>query len=331
MDSILRVSNLDIGFPTATGWLSAVQQVSLTLRAGQVLGLVGESGSGKSLTSAALLRLLPTPGQITRGEVWFTDNTGETKDLLTLPAKAMTAIRGRHIALIPQDPMTSLNPVYTVGDQLAEVMTHHLGYSQTQAWQRAADLLDMVRMPSAKTRLKDYPHQFSGGMRQRVMIAMALSCNPSVLIADEPTTALDVTVQAQILDLLRSIQQDNAMAILFITHDLGVVAELCDEVAVMYAGRIVEQANVHTLFANPQHPYTQGLLSCIPQPHLQQLVAIPGQPPRLGSLPPGCAFAPRCPHYTFECDTAVPALATVGQDHRARCIKIAPTAVAYSA
>jgi oligopeptide/dipeptide ABC transporter ATP-binding protein len=323
--TLLFLQDVTIGFPQAgvkanahsagKSWLHAVQQVSLSLDTGKILGLVGESGSGKSLTSSAILGLVPPPGQVTAGHIWF-----DGQDLLTLPVDKLRRIRGRHIALIPQDPMTSLNPVYTVGDQLAEVMTLHLGISYDQAWKRAEELLNQVRVPSAKSRLHEYPHQFSGGMRQRVMIAMALSCNPQVLIADEPTTALDVTVQAQVLDLLQQLQRDRQMAILLITHDLGVVAEVCDQVAVMYAGRIVEEALVHELFSQPKHPYTQGLLSCIPRADGQPLKAIVGQPPQLKQLSSGCAFAPRCPNYLAQCDEGVPPWITLQPHQGVRCI-----------
>jgi oligopeptide transport system ATP-binding protein len=315
--TLLFLQDVSIAFPAREGWLQAVNQVSLTLDKGQILGLVGESGSGKSLTSSAILGLVPQPGKITQGHIWF-----EQQDLLTLPGKDLRRIRGRQIALIPQDPMTSLNPVYTVGDQLAEVMTLHLGISYAQAWQQAEELLNQVRVPGAKSRLHEYPHQFSGGMRQRVMIAMALSCNPQVLIADEPTTALDVTVQAQVLDLLQQLQRDRQMAILLITHDLGVVAEVCDRVVVMYAGRVVEEAPVHQLFAQPQHPYTQGLLACIPRPNGQPLQAIPGQPPQINHLPPGCAFGPRCPKHLSQCDEGIPPWITTSPNQGARCIRL---------
>jgi oligopeptide/dipeptide ABC transporter ATP-binding protein len=319
---LLHIKGLTIAFPQgANGWLPAVQDVSLTVNHNQIVGLVGESGSGKSLTGSALLRLVPRPGVIRQGCIHFNG-----QDLLTLTERQMRPLRGRHIALIPQDPMTSLNPVYTIGTQLSEVMTLHLGISQHDAMRRAETLLDQVRVPSAKSRLHAYPHEFSGGMLQRVMIAMALSCNPSLLIADEPTTALDVTVQAQVLDLLKTVQQDTRMGILLITHDLGVVAETCHQVAVMYGGRVLEHAPVEALFANPQHPYTQGLLNCIPRPGHGALLAIPGQPPQLQHMPPGCAFAPRCPHTQPRCEQAVPDMVPITPDQTARCVLLSEPA-----
>ncbi|MGE0199833.1 MAG: ABC transporter ATP-binding protein [Candidatus Melainabacteria bacterium] len=299
--ALLSVQDLTVSFPTEQGPAFAVNQLSLTLQAGQVMGLVGESGCGKSMSSLAILRLIPPPGRIAHGEILF-----EGTPLLTLPEEAMRKIRGARIALIPQDPLTSLNPVYTIGEQILEVIRLHQDLSEADARKRAAELLDMVRIPNARERMNDYPHQFSGGMRQRVMIAMALSCSPKLLIADEPTTALDVTVQAQILKLLLDIQKDHGTAILLITHDLGVVAEMCDTVSVMYAGRMVESGPVDTIFANPLHPYTQGLLRSLPTPGHARLQPIDGQPPAITALPPGCSFEPRCSQRFFPCATAFP-------------------------
>ena len=306
-EPLLSVRNLSVCFPTEEGPAAyAVNHLSFDLAPGRVLGLVGESGCGKSLTSLAILRLVPAPGEITSGEILF-----EGKNLLTLSENAIRQVRGAHIALIPQDPLTSLNPVYTVGDQITEVLELHQKLDARQSRQRAIELLDLVRIPNAKERINDYPHQFSGGMRQRVMIAMALSCTPKLLIADEPTTALDVTVQAQILDLLRDIQKSHGTAILMITHDLGVVAEMCDDVAVMYAGSLVEEADVRDLFAAPRHPYTQGLLHSLPTidgaGNRTRLIPIEGQPPSITEVPPGCPFTPRCPQRMDICSTAFPA------------------------
>lgn len=304
-EPLLSIRNLTVAFPTEAGPASAVNDLSLDIAPGQVLGVVGESGCGKSMTSLAVLRLIPAPGEIQSGRIVF-----DGQELLDLDAEAMRRIRGAKIALIPQDPLTSLNPVYTIGDQIIEVLMLHQGLSHGQARKRTAELLDQVRIPNARDRLDEYPHQFSGGMRQRVMIAMALSCRPSLLIADEPTTALDVTVQAQILALLRDIQKEHGTAIMLITHDLGVVAEMCDEVAVMYAGRIVERAQVVDLFKHPMHPYTRGLLNSLPTMHRQRLEPIPGQPPALTEIPPGCPFEPRCPDRMDVCTTVFPAVTT---------------------
>lgn len=311
---LLSVENLTVAFPTEAGPAYAINHLSLKLQPGQVLGLVGESGCGKSMTSLAILRLIPGAGRIESGRIVFNN-----QNLLDLSPDAMRRIRGSQIALIPQDPLTSLNPVYTVGDQIIEVLTLHQGLSHDAAKQRAIELLDLVRIPNAAERINDYPHQFSGGMRQRAMIAMALSCTPSLLIADEPTTALDVTVQAQILQLLRDIQKEHQTAILLITHDLGVVAEMCEEVAVMYAGRVVEQAKVTDLFKNPKHPYTWGLLNSLPTMTRTRLEPIEGQPPSITEIPPGCSFAPRCPKRMTVCETEFPLAATEGTEHRVSC------------
>jgi oligopeptide/dipeptide ABC transporter ATP-binding protein len=293
-EPLLEVRGLGVGFQTDDGLLTAVDDVSFSLERGRTLGLVGESGCGKSVTARALMRLLEHPsGRILRGEVRL-----DGRDLLPLPIEAMRQVRGREIAMIFQEPMTALNPVHRVGRQIVENLLLHEPLSPQAALKRAVELLDWVGIPAPDRRIDEYPHQLSGGMRQRVMIAMALSCNPKVLIADEPTTALDVTVQAQILDLIRRLQKQTGMAVLLITHDLGVVAETCDEVAVMYAGRLVERAPVHELFAHPLHPYTRGLLDCLPkldQVPKTPLPVITGRVPGLRDLPSGCRFAPRCP------------------------------------
>lgn len=315
--ALLDIQQLSTVFHTEMGLARAVYKIDLSIETGKVLGVVGESGCGKSITSLSILRLVPPPGEIVEGKILL-----EGQDLLTLPESEMRKIRGNKIALIPQDPMTSLNPVYTVGDQIIEAIILHQKVSKDEARKRAIESLEKVRIPQANTRLDEYPHQFSGGMRQRVMIAMALSCNPRLLIADEPTTALDVTVQAQILDLLRDIQKEQGMAILLITHDLGVVAEMCDRVAVMYAGSVVEQAAVHELFENPKHPYTVGLLNSVPRPGSSRLQPIDGQPPSLVDLPEGCRFANRCPLMVPDCLAAIPALEPKAPDHVARCIVV---------
>lgn len=316
--ALLSIRDLTVRFPTEEGPAYAVNHLSLDLTPGKTLGLVGESGCGKSMSSLAILRLIPNPGEISHGEVWF-----EGRNLLTLPQRDIQKIRGAKIALIPQDPLTSLNPVYTIGDQIIEVLTLHQGMSKHDAKKRTIELLEQVRIPNAKERVEDYPHQFSGGMRQRVMIAMALSCNPALLIADEPTTALDVTVQAQILALLRELQQEYQTAILLITHDLGVVAEMCDDVAVMYAGRLVEKAPVGELFAAPKHPYTQGLMNSIPTPdkilNKSRLNPIEGHPPALTEIPPGCAFEPRCVHRMPVCTTTFPDVTAMSDQHTVCC------------
>jgi oligopeptide/dipeptide ABC transporter ATP-binding protein len=278
---------------------------------------VGESGCGKSVTSLSVLRLISSPGKIVGGKVLF-----DGQDLLGLSENQMQQIRGNKIALVPQDPMTSLNPVYTVGTQIIEAITLHQKVDKKEARKRAIEVLEKVHIPSAKSRVDNYPHEFSGGMRQRVMSAMALSCQPQLLIADEPTTALDVTVQAQILDLMREIQKAQGMAIMMITHDLGVVAELCDDVVVMYAGSAVEQASVNDLFKDPKHPYTVGLLESIPRNDSGRLKPIDGQPPSLIDLPQACRFAPRCPLQKDVCLQGVPALEEKETGHAARCVLV---------
>jgi oligopeptide/dipeptide ABC transporter ATP-binding protein len=294
-EPLLEVRDLRVGFQTEEGLLTAVDDVAFTLESGKMMGLVGESGCGKSVTARTLMRLLEQPsGRVLKGEVLL-----EGRDVLTLPLEAMRRIRGKEIAMIFQEPMTALNPVHRVGRQIVENILLHQEIGANAALKRAVELMEWVGIPAPNERINDYPHQLSGGMRQRVMIAMALSCNPKILIADEPTTALDVTVQAQILDLIKRLQKDTGMAVILITHDLGVVAETCDDVAVMYAGRIVERGPVETVFRSPQHPYTKGLMGCLPRldhPPKTMLPIIPGMVPGLRDLPDGCRFAARCPN-----------------------------------
>ena len=328
-DIVLSVEGLQTWFHSRDGVAKSVDGVTFDLARGETLAIVGESGSGKSVTSLSIMGLLPKPvGRIAGGRILFRDRQGAQHDLARASAATLRRIRGAEIAMIFQEPMTSLNPLYTVGDQIAEAVLQHEGGSYAAALKRAREMLERVEIPAADRRVKEYPHQMSGGMRQRVMIALALACNPAVLIADEPTTALDVTVQAQILDLLRRLQAEMNMSILFITHNLGVVAEIAHRVAVMYAGRVVEDADVYDLFEKPSHPYTRGLLSCIPTAALlasgERLRAIPGNVPSVLSLPPGCTFAPRCPLAADDCLAAVPELVPVQNDHRARCIKVNP-------
>ncbi|WP_085505883.1 ABC transporter ATP-binding protein [Thalassobacillus devorans] len=315
---ILEVEDLHTHFFTKAGVVKAVDGVSFSVKPGETLGIVGESGSGKSITAMSIMKLVPSPpGKIVSGDIRF---KGES--LLPKKEKEMRKIRGKDISMIFQDPMTSLNPVFSVEKQMLETIMTHENMNKQQARIRAIELLDLVGIPDAAKRLKNYPHEFSGGMRQRVMIAMALACNPKVLIADEPTTALDVTIQAQILDLLKKLQQELGMAIIMITHDLGVVAEVCDRVMVMYAGKPVEFSSVKELFDKPKHPYTWGLLSSIPQIHnrKERLEAIKGLPPDLRDLPRGCSFAPRCSHVKDECLIKDPALSEDETDHFVRCL-----------
>jgi oligopeptide/dipeptide ABC transporter ATP-binding protein len=292
----------------------AVDKVSFSIRPGQTLGLVGESGSGKSVTALSIMRLISKPGRVAEGSVYF-----DGKDLLDIEEEEMRQVRGSDIAMIFQEPMTSLNPVYTVGNQIAEAVQLHMKVSKDEAWKRAIEMLKKVRVPAAERRVHEYPHNLSGGMRQRVMIAMALSCNPKLLIADEPTTALDVTIQAQILDLMSDLQREFGMSILMITHDLGVVAQVCEEVVVMYAGQIVEHGPVRALYSSPQHPYTEGLLASIPRLGMtqsQKLNVIRGVVPNPLRLPPGCRFAPRCDYRWELCAKPPPLFDTGGQQSR---------------
>ncbi|MGC4070316.1 MAG: ABC transporter ATP-binding protein [Polyangiaceae bacterium] len=327
---LVEVRNLVTTFSTHGKRVVAVDQVSFTIEAGETLALVGESGCGKSVTALSLLRLLPTPpAAIEAGEVLFED-----VDLLKLPESRLRAIRGDRIAMIFQEPMTSLNPVFTIGFQLVEAIRLHRKMSRNQAKARAVELLDLVQIPAPSSRYSDYPHQLSGGMRQRVMIAMALACDPRVLIADEPTTALDVTVQAQILELLANLQERRKMGVLFITHDLGIVAEFAQRVAVMYAGQIVERASVADLYRRPMHPYSAGLLGSVPARVLARsagsapptrLPTIEGVVPSLAQLPSGCRFADRCPRRreqgenAVRCDRDPPALIAVSEERAVRC------------
>ena len=317
--TLLEVHGLATAFEHEHGAARAVDGVSFTLEAGQVLGLVGESGCGKSVTALSLMRLVPLPGRVVAGEVLL-----EGRELLALPEREMRRLRGPGMAMIFQEPMTSLNPVLRVGSQIAEAVRIHGGVGRRAAWDRAVELLGEVGIPEPATRARDYPHQLSGGMRQRVMIAMAISCSPKVLIADEPTTAFDVTIQAEILDLLRTLRERHRMAVLLITHDLGVVAEQADAVAIMYAGHIVEYANVFEIFDRPLHPYTQALFRSMPSlgGRRERLEAIGGQVPDPFHLPSGCAFRDRCPRAVAMCATAVPPLVEKVADHRAACIRV---------
>jgi oligopeptide/dipeptide ABC transporter ATP-binding protein len=314
---VLEVRNLKTYFRTRTGIAKAVDGVSFTIREGEVLGLVGESGSGKSMTALSLLRLVPEPsGRIVDGEVLL-----DGEDLLKKTDDEMRRIRGRRISMILQDPMTSLNPILTIGDQLTEAPRAEDHVRPDSARARAIDLLGKVRISSPADRMRNYPHQMSGGMRQRVVGAIAISRIPRVLIADEPTTSLDATTQLQYLHLLKEIQQTTGVAMLFITHDFGIVSRICDRVAVMYAGRIVETASTPELFSSPSHPYTQGLLNSVPNVHedVEFLSSIEGHPPRVEALPPGCTFAPRCPYAFERCQSEYPPEFTVGEQHLARC------------
>ncbi len=315
---LLQVKDLATHFVTARGTrvVRAVNEVSFSLDAGQTLGIVGESGSGKTTLALSLVRLLPPAARIESGEILF-----EGEDLLKKSDTAMRRIRGRRIAMILQDPMASLNPLFTIGDQVAEPIRVHEGVERASAWAKARDLLKAVRISAPETRVKEYPHQMSGGMRQRIVGAIAISCEPALLIADEPTTSLDVTIQAQYLNLLRELQRTHHLAMIFITHNLGIVAKMCDRVAVMYAGRIVESGPVRRIFNAPAHPYTEALLSSIPRlsDPTQRLTAIDGQPPDLASPPPGCAFHPRCPKVVERCREDDPPGFSVADGHSARC------------
>jgi peptide/nickel transport system ATP-binding protein len=315
--SLLDVHDLSVRFDTDDGAVYAVDKLSFSLDAGQVLGIVGESGCGKSVSVMSLLRLLPPTAHVT-GRAEF-----DGVDLLAAPLSRVRRVRGREIAFVFQEPMTSLNPAFRVGNQIAEVLRRHLGLGRAEARRRSIELLDLVRIPAPDRRVDEYPHQLSGGMRQRVMIAMALACDPKILIADEPTTALDVTIQAGILDLLRDIRERLGTAIVLITHNLGVVADIADRVLVMYAGRKAEEAPVHELYAQPQHPYTIGLLGAVPRPGgavaQGRLKEIPGRVPSLAQLPTACAFAPRCPRADDLSRSTVPDLREVRPDHLVAC------------
>jgi oligopeptide/dipeptide ABC transporter ATP-binding protein len=321
---LIDIQQLRTQFATDDGVVTAVDGVSFSIPRGQTVGLVGESGCGKSVTGLSLLQLVPSPGRVTGGKMLFwREGAAEPVDLATLSARgeAIRAVRGNEIAMIFQEPMTSLNPVYTIGDQIGEAMRLHQGLSRAHARRRAIEMLDQVGIASPRQRVDEYPHQLSGGMRQRAMIAMALGCQPALLIADEPTTALDVTIQAQILDLLRELQHEMGMAILLISHDLGVIAELAHQVVVMYAGRVVERALVDDLFYQPLHPYTRGLLRSVPVlggTSKERLASIPGTVPSLLALPTGCPFRPRCPDRLPRCHEP-PSLREVVAEHSVSC------------
>lgn len=317
---LLTIDGLRVDFATERGWVNVVNDVSFSVGEREVVGLVGESGSGKTVTGLSVLGLIPTPpGRIAGGHIWFGG-----RDLLTLGERELRDVRGNDIAMIFQEPMTSLNPAFTVGNQIAETVRRHRRCSRQQAWERTVEVLGLVGIPQARRRADAYPHEFSGGMRQRVMIAMALSCDPQLLIADEPTTALDVTIQAQILDLLASMRDEVGTSVLLVTHDLGVVAEVCDRVVVVYAGQVVERADADPLFAQPQHPYTAGLLSAMPQlgPRTGRLDSIPGRTPEPWAMPVGCRFAPRCPYTVDRCTEPPVDLIEVGEGRQARCVRV---------
>jgi peptide/nickel transport system ATP-binding protein len=319
--ALLEIRGLKTHFKTDAGWLHAVDGVDLSVDAGETVCVVGESGSGKSVTAMSVLKLVPMPpGRIVAGQVLW-----DGRDLMPLPPAEMQKLRGREIGVVFQEPMTALNPVYTVGAQISEGLRLHEGLSKAAAMARAAELLALVHIPQPSRRVHDYPHQFSGGMRQRVMIAMALACKPRLLIADEPTTALDVTIQAQILDLLTELKERLGMAVLLITHAMGVVAEVAQRVVVMYAGQVIEEGSVEEVFERPWHPYTQGLIRSIPRIDADatrgaRLVSIAGTVPSLVEPPPGCRFAPRCAYARDACTQATPALRHVGTGHRVACI-----------
>jgi len=313
---LLQVENLAVEFLTEYGWVTVVDGINFEIAPGETLGLVGESGSGKTVSALSIMRLVPTPpGRICQGRILL-----QGEDMLTLPDAVLRKRRGRDVAMVFQESMTSLNPAFTIGEQIAESVRTHMGLGRRAAMDRAVEVLDLVRIPDPRQRAKAYPHEFSGGMRQRAAIAMALACEPKLLIADEPTTALDVTVQAQILDLLRQLQERFDMGMLFVTHNLGVVADICDRVAVMYAGQIVETADVEDLFAAPAHPYTEGLLRAMPQLGQpgERLSVIAGSPPVPWDLPGGCRFAPRCTYATPACSATLPQLEGAA-GHRSRC------------
>ena len=317
-ESLLKVRDLETHFKTPEGTVHAVNGVSFHIKEGETLGVVGESGCGKSVTMLSCLRLIPSPpGKIVAGEALFKGD-----DLIKMDAEEIRRVRGGQISMVFQDPMTSLNPVMNIGKQMAEPLMLHMSMNKEQARKRSIELLELVGIPRAGERLKDYPHQYSGGMRQRVMIAIALSCNPQILIADEPTTALDVTIQAQIVDLVKRLRDELGMAIIWITHDLGVVANIAHRVMVMYGGYIIEEANVHDLYADPRHPYTLGLLGSLPKIHEdthRKLFSIEGMPPVLYQKPTSCPFAPRCNWVTERCWQENPALEPVSDGHRVAC------------
>ena len=318
---LLEVESLEVEFSTRQGVARVLDGIALSLEPGRTLGIVGESGCGKSMTALSIMRLVPVPpGRIGAGSVRL---NGE--DLLQVTEKRMREVRGKDISMIFQEPMTSLNPVYSIGDQIAETVRLHEGLGRRASLDRAVEMLKAVHIPAAERRVREFPHQMSGGMRQRVMIAMALACRPSVLIADEPTTALDVTVQAQVFDLLKELQEKTGTAIILISHDMGVIAEMADRVMVMYAGRIVEEASTDEILENPKHPYTQGLIACVPhleeEPPLERatLTEIPGVVPALTELGSGCSYAPRCAYAADRCRRKAPEPLEVGEEHRVAC------------
>jgi oligopeptide/dipeptide ABC transporter ATP-binding protein len=317
--ALLEVEGLAVEFLTEHGPVRVVDEAAFTLAEGETFGLVGESGSGKTVTSLAILGMIGPPnGRVTEGSVRLNG-----QELRGLPRRELQRIRGREIAMIFQEPRRSLDPAFSVGDQIAETVRAHLGLSRREARRKAVEMLDLVGIPSARRRVDEYPHQFSGGMAQRVMLAIALCCSPKVLIADEPTTALDVTVQAQVLDLIRDLQDELGLGVLFISHDLGVIAEMCDRVAVMYAGQVVEQASAEDLFLHPQHPYTAALLESIPNADVggDELTAIPGVVPPAHAWPTGCRFHPRCAHAEERCRGTIPVPALAGDTRTARCLR----------
>ena len=325
MSALLEIKGLSTHYVSARGTrvVRAVDDVSLRVDAGETLGIVGESGSGKSTLALTILRLLPPAARIASGEILF-----EGEDLVKKSDSEMRRVRGKRIAMILQDPMASLNPLFTIGDQVAEPMRVHEGIGRRAAWGRARDLLKSVRIPAPETRVKQYPHEMSGGMRQRIVGAIGISCEPRLLIADEPTTSLDLTIQAQYLNLLRELQKAHGLALIFITHNLGIVAKMCDQLAVMYAGRMVESGPVSQIFNSPSHPYTEALLSSIPRmtDSRRRLTAIDGQPPDLAALPAGCAFAPRCPRAFDRCREETPRVFALGGTQISRCWLAAPAA-----
>jgi len=316
-DTVLEVRDLELWFNGDYGAVKILNKVSFDINKGETLGIVGESGCGKSMTSLCIMQLLNSPPAVINGSIKL-----RGRELLALSDKQMQLIRGNKISMIFQEPMTSLNPVFTIGDQLCETFMLHQGLSKKQAEAKALGLLEMVKIPEPAQRLNEYPHQLSGGMRQRVMIAMALACLPELLIADEPTTALDVTIQAQVLDLMRNLQEKMGTSIAFITHDLGVVSEMCDRVIVLYCGEVMEEADIDDIFENPKHPYTEGLMGTLPkfdQPG--HLATIPGTVPPSGKYPKGCVFAPRCKYATEQCHGCKPPLVDLGNDHKVRCFR----------
>ena len=320
-EPVLHVSDLRVTFRARNRVVTALRDVAFTLDAGRTLALVGESGSGKSVSSLAIMGLLPKNGSVSGGSIRYRGSSGQVTEIAAATEDEMRALRGAEIAMIFQEPMSSLNPLFTIGDQIGEMLLLHSDLDGASRRRRVLDMLELVEIPAAASRIDNYPHELSGGMRQRVMIALALVCNPKLLIADEPTTALDVTIQAQILDLMRRLQKELGMSILFITHDMGVVAEMADDVAVMYAGAVVEQAGAQELFRRPSHPYTRGLLHSIPRPGRPEgvrLESIPGMVPPLHAMPTGCAFAPRCARADDVCTEPV-ALRNFAANHRVAC------------